>query len=170
MRKLGWLLFVISLLGSTGLAVAQMQPQTTPQTTPNTSASAAPATTTTKTVPVNTVGTAGQPNFGQVIASVNNPRSAIAKVRSVNGGSANNLRPINVAAISGADPAALSTAVSKNQGPLNALRNALNRTMVTTTTNERISIAQFLADNRITLSQVVGADMSNGMLLLYYQK
>jgi hypothetical protein len=166
MQKWGWLLFAITLLGSTGLVGAQTQPQTVP----NTSASTAPVPTSTKTVPANTVGTAGQPNFGQVIASLNNVRASVAKVQSMNGGSANNLRPINVAAMSGADPAALSSAITKNQSQLNGLRNALNRTMVTTSTNERISIAQFLADNRIMLNQVVGADMSNGMLLLYYQK
>lgn len=160
MQKWGWLLAAIALASTSGPAAAQTQTQTQPQ----------PNTTTTQGVPPNTVGTAGQPNFGQVLSSVNHARSAIAKVQSMNGGSANSLRPINVAALSGADPNALNTAVTKNQGQLNALRNALGRVMVTTSTNERISIAQFLADNRINLNQIVGADTSNGMLMLYYQK
>jgi hypothetical protein len=136
------------------MAFAQTQPQTTPA----------------QQVRANTVSTAAQPNFGQVLESVNNPRGAIAKIQSMNGGSANNLRPVNVAALSGADANALSAAVTKNQGQLNALRGALGRVMVTTATNERISIEQFLTDNRIALNQVVGADVNNGMLMLYYQK
>lgn len=154
MRKMGWLLALIAFAGTAGTAFAQTQPQTTPA----------------QRVPANTVSTAAQPNFEQVLATVSNPAGAIAKVQSMNGGSANNLRPINVAALSGADANALSTAVMKNQSQLNALRGALGRVMVTTATNERISIAQFLADNRITLAQVVGADVNNGMLMLYYQK
>jgi hypothetical protein len=150
---MGWLLALIAFASTSSIAFAQTQPQTTPQK-----------------VPANTVGTAAQPNFGQVLQSVNNPGSAIAKVQSMNGGSANNLRPVNVAALRGADANALSAAVTKNQGQLGALRGALSRVMVTTADNERISIAQFLADNRITLAQVVGADMNNGMLMLYYQK
>jgi len=165
MQKLASLMFAIAVIGSSGLAAAQTQPQTAP----NTSASPA-ATNTTQTLPSTTVGTAGQPNFGQVISSLNNMRDVVAKVQSMNGGSANNIRPVNVAALSGADPSALSSAVSKNQAQLSALRNALGRVSVTTSTNERITIAQFLADNKIGLNQVVGADVTNGTLMLFYQK
>src|SRR5579862_536434 len=119
MQKLASLMFAIAMLGSSGIAVGQTQPQTAPNT------QASPATTnTTQTVPSTTVGTAGQPNFGQVITSLNNMRNVVAQVQSMNGGSANNIRPVNVAALSGADPSALSSAVAKNQGQLNALRNA----------------------------------------------
>lgn len=165
MQKLVPLMFAIALLGSSGAALAQTQPQPAPNT------QASPATTnTTQTLPATTVGTAGQPNFGQVISSMNNMRDVVSKVQSMNGGSANNIRPVNVAALSGADPSALSTAVTKNQAQVTALRNALGRVTVTTSTNEHITIAQFLTDNKIGVNQVVGADMSNGMLMLFYQK
>jgi hypothetical protein len=165
MQKLASLMFAIAMLGSSGLAIAQTQPQTAPNT------QASPATTnTTQTVPSTTVGTAGQPNFGQVISSLNDIRDEIAKIQSMDGGSANNIRPVNVAALSGADPSALSSAVAKNQAQLNTLRGTLGRVTVMTSTNERITIAQFLADNKIGLNQVVGADMKSGMLMLFYQK
>ncbi len=168
MQKWASLLFAICVLGSTALAPAQTQPQTAPN------AGASPATTTPQTppqaVPNTAVGTAGQPNFGQLISSLNNMRAEIAKVQAMNGGSANNIRPVNVAALSGADPTALNNAVTKNQAQLNSLRSALNRVTVTTSANERISVAQFLADNKINLNQVVGADVNNGMLVLFYQK
>jgi hypothetical protein len=153
MQKLASLMFVIALLGSGGLAAAQTQPQNT-----------------TQTMPPGTVGTAGAPNFGQLMSSLNNMKDEIAKVQSMNGGSANNIRPVNVAQLSGADPTALNTAVTKNQSQLNALRSTLGRVMVTTSTNERISIAQFLTDNKIGLDQVVGADVASGTLVLFYQK
>jgi hypothetical protein len=160
MNKVVSLVFVMMLLGPSGPAVAQ--------TAPNTSAS--PATATTQTLPSTTVGTAAQPNFGQLISSLNNMRDEIGKVQSMNGGSANNIRPVNVAQLSGADPAALNTAMTKNQSQLSALRSSLSRVMVTTSTNERISIAQFLSDNKIGLNQVVGADVTSGTLVLFYQK
>lgn len=167
MQKLASLVFAIFALSATGLAGAQQMQQ---QTTPNTQASPTTTTTTPQTVPNTAVGTAGQPNFGQLISSLNNMRAEIAKVRSMNGGSANNIRPINVATLSGADPTALSNAVTKNQPQLNALRNALSRVTVTTSSNERITVAQFLSDNKIAITQVVGADVNNGMLVLFYQK
>ncbi|HKU66221.1 MAG TPA: hypothetical protein VJP85_00440 [Candidatus Baltobacteraceae bacterium] len=155
MQKLAALTIAISLLGPSALASAQTQPA--PQST-------------TQAVPPSTVGTAGAPNFGQLISSLNNMRGEIAKVQAMNGGSANSLRPVNVSQLSGADPAALTTAVTKNQSQLNALRSTLGRVMVTTSTNERISIAQFLADNKIGLNQVVGADVNNGTLVIFFQK
>ena len=150
MQKIAWLV-AAGVLASSGIAAAQ-------------------TTATTQSVPPSTVGTAGAPNFGQLMSSLSNIRDEIAKVQSLSGGSANNLRPVNVAQLSGADPAALSTAVAKNQAQLATLRNTLGRVMVTTSTNERISIAQFLADNKIAVNQVVGADVVNGTLVLFYQK
>jgi hypothetical protein len=109
-------------------------------------------------------------NFNDLIASLNNMRGEIAKIQALNGSSANNLRPVNVSQLAGSNPAALSSAVTRNQGQLSALRGALSRVTVTTMNNEHISVAQFLADNRISLTQVVGASVNNGMLMLYYQK
>ena len=165
MQKLASVLFAVAVIGSSGLACAQTQPQTAPN--PGASSATTAPQTAPQTAPANVPG---QPNFGELISSLNNMRAEIAKVQSMNGGSANDIRPVNVAQLSGADTSALSTAVTKNQSQLAALRNALNRVNVTTSTNERISVAQFLADNKIALSQVVGADVSGGKLILFYQK
>lgn len=165
MQKLASVLLAISLFGSAGLASAQTQPQTAPN--PAASSTTTAPQTAPQTVPATVPG---QPNFRDLISSLNNMRAQIAKVQSMNGGSANDIRPVNVAQLSGADTAALNNAVTKNQSQLAALRNALNRVTVTTATNERISVAQFLADNKINLSQIVGADVNGGKLILFYQK
>jgi hypothetical protein len=161
MHKFAPALLALSLLLPTAIAAAQTQPAA-PSPAP------APATSTKATSTM--TATAPQPDFGELMSSLNNMRAEIAKIQAMNGGSANDLRPVNVAQLSGADSSALSTAVTKNQTQLNALRNTLSKITVTTMTNERISVAQFLADNRITLSQVVGADVNNGKLVLFYQK
>lgn len=166
MQKFAPVLFALALTGTTALAQAQ--------TTTAPSAPASPATSTTTTTTTTTTATqpqaAGQPNFGELISSLSNMRAEIAKVQSLNGSSANNIRPVNVAQLNGADPAALNTALTRNQAQLNTLRSALSRVTVTTMTNEHITVAQFLADNRINVSQVVAADVNNGTLVLFYQK
>lgn len=152
MQKSASLLFALFLLAGTTHAASQTQP-----TAPS------PA------VAPNTTATAGQPNFGELISSLNNMRAEVARVQALDGASANNIRPVNVAQLNG-DPAALNQAMTRNQSQLAALRNALGRVTVTTPTNERITVAQFLADNKITMSQVVGADVNNGTLVLFFQK
>lgn len=158
MQKSASLLFALFLLAGTTYAASQTQP-----TAPSPAGTTAPA------VAPNTTATAGQPNFGELISSLNNMRAEVARVQALDGASANNIRPVNVAQLNG-DPAALNQAMTRNQSQLAALRNALGRVTVTTPTNERITVAQFLADNKITMSQVVGADVNNGTLVLFFQK
>ncbi|HLI95692.1 MAG TPA: hypothetical protein VKT72_06345 [Candidatus Baltobacteraceae bacterium] len=134
------------------------------QTAPMPAASAMPAAAPqTATMP-------GQPSFGDVIASLNNMRDEIAKMQAMNGTSANNLQPVNVAQLSGADPSQLNGAISHNQSELATLRNALNRMTITADTNQRITVAQFLSDNKMTTSQIVGVHVANGKLMLFYEK
>lgn len=159
MQKLASGLFAFFMLAGTAYAAAQTQPAAPSPSNPPAAAPVAP----------NTTATAGQPNFGELISSLNNMRAEVAKVQALNGASANNIRPVSVAQLNG-DPAALNQALTRNQPQLTALRNALGRVTVTTMTNERITVAQFLADNKINLSQVVGADVNNGTLVLFYQK
>jgi hypothetical protein len=109
-------------------------------------------------------------DFGELISSLNNMRSEIAKLQAMNGTSANNVKPVNVAQLSGSNPSALSSAITRNQTQLNQLRSTLGRVTITTPTNQRITVAQFLADNRMTLTQIVGVDVKNGTMLLFYQK
>lgn len=109
-------------------------------------------------------------DFGELMSSLGNMRSEIAQVQAMNGTSSNNIKPVNVAQISGANPAALSSAITRNQGQLTQLRNTLGRVTVTTPANQRITVAQFLADNRMTLTQIVGVDVKNGTMVLFYQK
>jgi hypothetical protein len=111
-----------------------------------------------------------QPNFGDLIASLNNMRGEIAKIQAMNGMSVNNVQPVNVAQINGSNPGAINGAIARNQSQLTRLRAALSRLTVTTDGNQRITVAQFLADNKMSTSQIIGADVRNGKLLLYYQK
>lgn len=127
-------------------------------------ASAAPA------APRTVTPTANQPNFGDLISSLNNMRSEIARIQAMNGTSSNNLKPVNVAQLSGSSPDALNTAITRNQTQLAQLRNTLGRVTMTTPANTHITVAQFLADNKMTLTQIVGADVKNGTLVLFYQK
>ncbi|HEY9181443.1 MAG TPA: hypothetical protein VIO32_12040 [Candidatus Baltobacteraceae bacterium] len=157
MQKLASAFLALFVLGSTAYAAAQTSPATAPSPAPS------------NPITSNTTATAGQPNFGELISSLNNARSEVAKVQAFNGSSANNIRPVNVAQLNG-DSAALTQAMTRNQAQLNALRAALNRVTVTTMTNEHITVAQFLSDNRIGLNQVVGADVNNGTLVLFFQK
>lgn len=149
-------------------AFLTVPPQGTPPS-PMPASSGAPATTTTATPATQPVA-AGQPNFGEVISSLNNMRGEIAQVRSMNGMSINNLQPVNVAQVSGANPSALNNAIARNQQQLTQLRSALANLTVTTSSNERITIAQFLSDNKMSTNNIVGADVQNGKLLLFYRK
>lgn len=121
--------------------------------------------------PAPAAGTAaGQANFGEVISSLNNMRAKIAQVRSMNGMSVNNVQPVNVAQLNGSSPSALDNAIAHNQQQLAQLRSTLASVTVTTDSNQRISIAQFLSDNKMSTADVVGADVQNGKLLLFYRK
>lgn len=153
------------------IALAALLAQATPMP------SAAPGATTAPAAPaappaarVVTPSAANQPDFGELISSLNNMRSEISRVQTMNGTSSNNVKPVNVAQLNGSNPAALNSAVTRNQAQLNTLRNTLGRVTITTPTNERITVAQFLADNKMTLTQIVGADVKNGTLVLFYQK
>lgn len=160
MQKFAPVLCALALTGATAVAQAQVS---APASSP------APAATT-MTATAAQPQAAAQPNFGQLISSLNNMRAEIAKIQSLNGASANTIRPVNVAQLNGADPAALNVALTRKQSQLDTLRSTLSRVTVTTMSNERITVAQFLADNRINVAQVVGADVNNGTLVLFYQK
>ncbi len=149
MTKLTPILAALCVLSSSAAAIAQSQPP----------AAAPPATTATT-----------QPSFGELLTSLNDVHGEIVKVQAMNGGSANNIRPVNVTQLNGTNPGALNSAETRNQAQLNALRSTLGRVTVTTPSNEHITLAQFLADNKISTTQVVGADVSNGTLMLFYQK
>lgn len=150
------------------LAFAALLVQATPLPSPAPVASTAPAAPTTQQQVQPQTG--NQANFGELISSLNNMRSEIAKVQSMNGTSANNVKPVNVAQLNGANPSALNNAITHNQAQLSQLRNTLGRVTVTTATNEHITVAQFLTDNRMALTQIVGVDVKNGTMVLFYQK
>lgn len=149
------------------LTFAALLVQVTPLPSPAPAASTAPAAPTTQQVQPQT---GNQADFGELISSLNNMRSEIAKVQSMNGTSVNNVKPVNVAQLNGANPSALNNAITHNQAQLSRLRNTLGRVTVTTAANEHITVAQFLADNRMTLTQIVGVDVKNGTMLLFYQR
>lgn len=144
---------------TTGAPAATMAPAPAVSTAP----ASAPA-------PGHPAAAAGQANFGEVISSLNNMRAKIAQVRSMNGMSVNNVQPVNVAQLNGSNPSALDNAISHNQQQLAQLRTTLASVTVTTDSNQRISIAQFLSDNKMSTANIVGADVQNGKLLLFYRK
>lgn len=159
------------------VALAALLVQATPLPSPAPSASATP---TASTAPAGPVPPAAQhpvtqqmappADFGELISSLNNMHSEIAKLQAMNGTSANNIKPVNVAQLGGSNPSALNSAITRNQAQLNQMRSALGRVTITTSTNQRITVAQFLADNRMNVSQIVGVDVKNGTMLLFYQK
>lgn len=153
-------------------ALAALLAQTTPQPSAAPPAGTTPTTptTTTKTAPVQGAPAAPGADFGELMSSLSNMRSEIARIQAMNGTSANNIKPVNVAQLSGTNTAALNDAITRNQAQLTQLRNTLGKVTITTSSNERITVAQFLADNKMTLGQVVGADVKNGTLVLFYQK
>jgi hypothetical protein len=142
-----------------------------PATSPAPATSAAPSTAPAQPhMPPQQKSTAVPASFGDVIASLNNMRNEIAKIQAMNGMSADNLQPVNVATLNGANPNALNGAITRNQSDLTRLRSTLNRLTVTTDTRQRITVAQFLSDNKMSTSQIIGAHVVNGKLLLFYQK
>jgi hypothetical protein len=159
------------------LVVAFMQTAPAPGASAMPATSPAPVTSTApSTAPMQPASTqqnattAAQPNFGDLIASLNNMRGEIAKIQAMNGMSVNNVQPVNVAQINGSNPGAINGAIARNQPQLTRLRAALSRLTVTTDSNQRITVAQFLTDNKMSTSEIIGADVRNGKLLLYYQK
>lgn len=156
------------------VALAALLVQATPMPSPAPGASTAPAAPNAPAAPaaqrIVTPNAANQPDFGELMSSLNNMRSEIARIQTMNGTSSNNVKPVNVAQLNGSNPATLNSAITRNQAQLNQLRSALGRVTITTPTNERITVAQFLADNKMTVTQIVGADVKNGTLVLFYQK
>jgi hypothetical protein len=171
---------LLSLLAST-IAAAAWSPvaaQVTPMPSP--ASPAAPTTTTpttttpatTKTGPTTTTPgqTGGQPSFDQLMSSLNRMKAEAAQVRSLRALTTNDVHLVKVQSVAGTDTAALNNALSKNASDLAALRNALSRLQLTATTDRHtLTFAQFLADNRLSVNQVVAADVSNGMLTAFIQ-
>lgn len=108
--------------------------------------------------------------FGQLMAALNRSRSEAAAVAALRGLRTNDVHIVKVQSMPDADANALSAAVTKNASQLNALRSALGRVPLTATTdNHTLTLAEFLSDNRMSISQVVAADVSNGTLTVFIQ-
>lgn len=165
---------LLSLLAFTVAAVAwsPVVAQVTPMPSP--AASTAPTTTTpttTKTAPTTTSGqTGGQPSFDQLMSSLNRMKAEVAQVRSLRALTTNDVHLVKVQSMAGTDTAALNNALSKNASDVAALRNALSRLQLTATTDRHtLTFAQFLADNRLSINQVVAADVNSGALTAFIQ-
>lgn len=161
---------LLSLLAFTIAAAAwsSAAAQETPMPAPP--ASAAPTTTTTTPATTNVQQSAGQPNFGQLMSSLNRMKAEVAQVRSLRMLSTNNVHLVKVQSMQGTDTAALNTALSKNASDVAALRNALSRLQLTASTDSHtLTFAQFLADNKLSMNQVVAADVTDGALTAFIQ-
>jgi hypothetical protein len=113
----------------------------------------------------------GQPGFGDLMSSLSRMKAEVAQVRSLRMLSTNDVRIVKVQSIAaGNDTAALNSALSRNASQLAALRGALANVRLTAATdNHQLTFAQFLADNRMSISQVVAADVSGGKLTAFIQ-
>jgi hypothetical protein len=155
------------------LAVPAWSPvaaQVTPMPSP--AASSAPTTTapTTSNTATAPSAPAGQPSFAQLMSSLNRMKAEVAQVEALRTLTTNDVHIVKVQSMAGTDTAALNTALSKNASQLNALRNALGRLQLTATTDRHtLTFAQFLADNRLSINQVVAADVTDGTLTAFIQ-
>ena len=98
-------------------------------------------------------------------------KSEVAQVRALRMLSTNDVRIVKVQNIAaGNDTAALNSALSRNASQVAALRGALANVRLTAATdNHQLTFAQFLTDNRMSMSQVVAADVSGGKLTAFVQ-
>jgi hypothetical protein len=155
------------------LAAAPWFPAAAQEATPVPSpATSAAPTTTTKAPPTttNVQQTTGQPSFGQLMSSLNRMKTEVAQVRSLRMLSTNDVHIVKVQSMAGTDTAALNNALTKNASDVAALRNALSRLQLTAATDRHtLTFGQFLADNRLSINQVVAADVSNGALTAFIQ-
>lgn len=145
--------------------------QVTPMPSPGTGTTTTPTTTTpSKPMPAQAPA-AGQPSFEQLMSSLNRMKAEVAQVQALRAPlSTNNVKIVKVQTIAGTDTAALNNALSKNASQLASLRSALSRVPLTAgTDNHPLTFAQFLADNKMSVSQVVAADVSNGSLTAFVQ-
>ena len=160
-------------------AQAQQAPGASPAPTTTTPTTTTPTTTTptkttpstTTTAPGGTVSAPGQPTFGQLMSSLAQMKSEVAKVQQLRMLSTNDVRLVKVQSVaSGSDTAALNNALSRNASQLAALRSALARVPLTASTDRHtLTFAQFLSDNKLSIDQVVAADVNNGSLVAFIQ-
>lgn len=164
---------LLSLLALTMAAAAwaSAAAQVTPMPSP--AASTAPTTTTPTTTTTRTTTstqTGGQPSFNDLMSSLNRMKAEVAQVRSLRTLTTNDVHLVKVQSMAGTDTAALNNALSKNASDVAALRNALSRLQLTATTDRHtLTFAQFLADNKLSISQVVAADVNSGVLTAFIQ-
>lgn len=131
----------------------------------------APASNTTRTATaIQPTSQSGVASFSELIGALNRSRSEAVAVSSLRGLRTNDVHIVKVQTLPDADSSALTAAMSKNAGQLNALRNALARVPLTATTdNHQLTLAEFLSDNRMSISQIVAADVTNGALTVFVQ-
>lgn len=163
----------VSLFGIALAALAVTAPalplraQEPPASSPAPAASATTVRTATAIPP--TAPNAG-PSFGQLISSIDRIKAETAAVASLRSLSTNDVHLVKVSSMTGVDSAALSAAMNRNASQLASLRSALSRvSLVASTDNHPLTLAQFLADNRLTPSQVAAADVNGGSLTVFIQ-
>jgi TolA-binding protein len=162
---LSLLAFTVAAAAWSPVAAQEAPPMPAP------AASTAPTTTTpTTTTTTTTQQNPGQPNFGQLMSSLNRMKAEVAQVRSLRMLSTNDVHIIKVQSIAGTDTAALNNALTKNAADIASLRNALSRVQLMASTDRHtLTFAEFLADNKLSINQVVAADVSNGALTAFIQ-
>jgi hypothetical protein len=152
------------------VAAQEATPMPSPAPSAGTTTTTTPATTTKPGTATNVQQSAGQPNFGQLMSSLNRMKAEVAQVRALRMLTTNDVHLVKVQSMAGTDTAALNNALSKNASDVAALRNALSRLQLMATTDRHtLTFAQFLADNRLSINQVVAADVSNGALTAFIQ-
>lgn len=141
------------------------------QEAPGSPTPAPPATAPNRTATIQTVQPAGQPTYGELISALGRTPAVTAQIRTLANLTTNNIRIVKVQSIvPPANSGQLNTALARSQPGLAALHRALSSMKVTATTdNSVITVAQFLSDNKMNVTNVIAADVNAGSLMLFVQ-
>lgn len=111
-----------------------------------------------------------QPNYNDLISAMNRTGTVTQRLRTMANLTTNDFHFVKVQSIATGDSAGLAAAIARNQAQLATLRRTLGPMKVTATTdNSVITVAQFLADNRMSVNSVVAADIASGKITLFVQ-
>ncbi len=149
-----------------GPALAQQTPAPQPAATAQ-----PPSTSPNQTATTATVHAAPAATADQVIADLNQTSVKTAQLAAMQNLTTNSVHIVKVQSI--ITPAVmpqLSAAIVRNQRQLASMRQALSTTHITATTdNSTITVAQFLADNKIDMTRVIALDVAASNITLFVQ-
>ncbi len=168
----------VTALAATALVALCAAPVFAQQTTPQAPATAQPpatgqppATNSNRTATSGVMPQASQPTYSQLVSALSRTRSTTAQLATMTNLTTNNVKIVKVQTIVTPDNmAALNSQVTRNQAQLAALRRTLaNMRLTATLDNSTITFDQFLTDNKLSVNNVVAADVASGNVVVYMQ-